>query len=134
MVRPKSSLEFVRDRDRRLLNQYASQGTPPVLSLITKDGREPELLQRFSAEWLPPERNCGKDRRSPARFNPFWSRRLRIRGGVPTPPLRSGTKTGITPGWSALAFLDRFGVAGISLHPLEKIAGLGGTNCYDVLR
>jgi hypothetical protein len=35
---------------------------------------------------------------------------------------------------SASQFLDSFGVAGNSLHPLEKIAGLWGTNWYHVLR
>ncbi len=30
VVSPKSSFEFVRDRDLRLLRQYALQGTPPV--------------------------------------------------------------------------------------------------------
>jgi hypothetical protein len=33
VMRPKGSLEFARDRDRRLLSQYASQGTPPVTLL-----------------------------------------------------------------------------------------------------
>ena len=44
VMRSETSFEFVRNRDRCVLFQYARQITPPVLSYAPKDGQEDEFL------------------------------------------------------------------------------------------
>ena len=56
VMRSKTSFEFVRNRDRRVLFQYARQVTPPVLLYAPKDGQVIEFLQDtktiFWSEWI----------------------------------------------------------------------------------